>query len=264
MKAKIKYLALVLVLSLLLPLAGCGKLSGRYRILETLESQSFSIGFRDGDYVQYYVEAALKVLAADGTVQRTAMKWFGEDKTSFSKDIDALEKVGTAAYRTLLVGVDTDVFPMSYMENGNYTGFDVELAREVCTRLGWDVMFIPIKAENAYVELSSGNIDVAWGGLVLDNSEGKFETLPPYLSNDIALVTLADGGAKTLRGLNGQSLGITTESKFIEALSADEKLMNRFDQIKRLTGGSKALLDALTSRQVDAIIVYSISLAYYG
>lgn len=40
--------------------------------------------------------------------------------------------------------------------------------------------------------------------------------------------------------------------------------MNRFDQIKRLTGGSKALLDALTSRQVDAIIVYSISLAYYG
>lgn len=134
----------------------------------------------------------------------------------------------------------------------------------MCSRLGWDVKFISIKAENAYVELSSGNIDVAWGGLVLDNSEGKFETLSPYLSNDIALVTLADGGAKTLRGLNGQSLGITTESKFIEALSADEKLMNRFDQIKRLTGGSKALLDALTSRQVDAIIVYSISLAYYG
>ncbi len=264
MKRKIKYIALALALCLMLPLAGCGKTSGRYRILETLETQSFSIGFRDGDYVQYYVEAALKVLAADGTVQRTAMKWFGEDKTSFSKDIDALEKVGTAAYRTLLVGVDTDVFPMSYLENGSYTGFDVELAREVCTRLGWDVMFIPIKAENAYVELSSGNIDVAWGGLVLDNSEGKFETLSPYLSNDIALVTLADGGAKTLRGLNGQSLGITTESKFIEALSADEKLMNRFDQIKRLTGGSKALLDALTSRQVDAIIVYSISLAYYG
>ena len=97
MKRKIKYIALALVLCLMLPLAGCGKISGRYRILETLETQSFSIGFRDGDYVQYYVEAALKVLAADGTVQRLAMQWFGEDKTTFSKDISALEKVGATA-----------------------------------------------------------------------------------------------------------------------------------------------------------------------
>ena len=264
MKKGKRALALVLALCLALALAGCGRVSGRYRILETLETQSFSIGFRDGDYVQYYVEAALKVLAADGTVQRLAMQWFGEDRTSFSRDIDALEKVGAAAPRTLLVGADTDVFPMSYEENGNYTGFDVELAREACSRLGWDIKFIPIKAENAYVELMSGNIDVAWGGLVLDNTEGKFETLPSYLSNEIALVTLADSGPKTLRGLNGKSLGITTETKFMDALASEEKLMERFDQIKRLTGGSRALLDALTGRQVDAIIVYSIALAYYG
>lgn len=264
MKRKIRYLALALVLCLMLPLTGCGKITGRYRVLETLDTQSFSIGFRDGDYVQYYVEAALKVLAADGTVQRLAMQWFGEDRTSFSKDINALEKVGAAASRTLLLGADTDVFPMSYEENGNYAGFDIDLAREVCNRLGWELKVIPIKAENAYVELSSGNIDVAWGGLVLDNEEGKYETLSPYLSNDIVLVTLADGGAKSLRGLKGQSLGVTTETKFMNALSSNEKLMERFDQIKRLTGGSKALLDALTGREVDAIIVYSIALAYYG
>lgn len=263
MKMRRRVLALVLALCLALPLAGCGKVSGRYRILETLETQSFSIGFRDGDYVQYYVEAALKVLAADGTVQRLAMQWFGEDRTSFSRDIDALEKVGAAAPRTLLVGADMDVFPMSYEENGNYTGFDVELAREVCGRLGWDIKFIPIKAENAYVELMSGNIDVAWGGLVLE-SEGDYETLAPYLTNEIVLVTLADSGPKTLRGLKGKSLGVTTESKFMDALASEEKLMERFDQIKRLTGGSRALLDALTGRQVDAIIVYSIALAYYG
>ena len=77
-------------------------------------------------------------------------------------------------------------------------------------------------------------------------------------------MTLADGGAKSLRGLKGQSLGVTTETKFMNALSSNEKLMERFDQIKRLTGGSKALLDALTNREVDAIIVYSIALAYYG
>jgi len=92
LKKKIRYLALALVLCLMLPLTGCGKITGRYRVLETLDTQSFSIGFRDGDYVQYYVEAALKVLAADGTVQRLAMQWFGEDRTSFSKDINALKR----------------------------------------------------------------------------------------------------------------------------------------------------------------------------
>ena len=90
MKMRRRVLALVLALCLALALAGCGKVSGRYRILETLETQSFSIGFRDGDYVQYYVEAALKVLAADGTVQRfegmSLLRWTPEGKIAFLQE----------------------------------------------------------------------------------------------------------------------------------------------------------------------------------
>ena len=41
---------------------------GRYRIVETLGEQSYAIGFRNNDYVRYYVEAALHELAADGTI----------------------------------------------------------------------------------------------------------------------------------------------------------------------------------------------------
>ena len=63
------------------------------------------------------VEATLKVLATDGTVQRLAMQWFGEDRErAFQSDINALEKGRRAASRTLLLGADTDVFPMSYEE----------------------------------------------------------------------------------------------------------------------------------------------------
>ena len=39
---------------------------------------------------------------------------------------------------------DADAFPMSYIEGDSYSGFDVELAREVCSRLGWTAKFISI------------------------------------------------------------------------------------------------------------------------
>ena len=64
MKKSIRLAALLLVLCLMLPLAGCGKVVGRYRVLETLATQEFSIGYRENDYVRYYVDAALQTLAA--------------------------------------------------------------------------------------------------------------------------------------------------------------------------------------------------------
>jgi ABC-type amino acid transport substrate-binding protein len=263
-KKSIKLAALLLISCLMLSLSGCGKVVGRYRVVETLMTQEFSIGYRENDYVRYYVDAALQTLAADGTISTLAYKWFGEDNTSFSKNINALEQVGQAAPRTLLVGVDADAFPMSYIEGDSYSGFDVELAREVCSRLGWTAKFISIKAENAYVELSSGNIDVAWGGLALEREDVKYEVTAPYLTNDIVIVTLAQGGAKTLAGLKGDTLAMTVEQKYMDALSQNEKLMERLGQIKRVSGGTQSLFDQLNSGAVNAIIVYRLALSYYG
>lgn len=264
MKKSIRFSALLLALCLMLSLSGCGKVVGRYRVLDTLMTQEFSIGYRESDYVRYYVDAALQTLAADGTVSTLAYKWFGEDNTSFSKNINALEQVGQAAPRTLLVGVDADAFPMSYLDGDSYSGFDVELAREVCSRLGWTAKFISIKAENAYVELSSGNIDVAWGGLALEREDVEYEVTAPYLTNDIVVVTLAQGGPKSLRGLKGGTLAMTVEQKYMDALNQNEKLKERLGQIKRVSGGAQSLFDLLNSGSANAIVVYRLALNYYG
>ena len=234
MKKSIKLAALLLISCLMLSLSGCGKVVGRYRVVETLMTQEFSIGYRENDYVRYYVDAALQTLAADGTISTLAYKWFGEDNTSFSKNINALEQVGQAAPRTLLVGVDADAFPMSYIEGDSYSGFDVELAREVCSRLGWTAKFISIKAENAYVELSSGNIDVAWGGLALEREDVKYEVTAPYLTNDIVIVTLAQGGAKTLAGLKGDK---KSRYFFCASLSCVNSLNRQSHSSIRITNG---------------------------
>ena len=71
-----KAAALAAVLALMLALASCGETVGSYRVLDTLAEQQFSIGYRSGDNVQPYVEAAIRELAADGTIHSLALKWF--------------------------------------------------------------------------------------------------------------------------------------------------------------------------------------------
>ena len=141
------------------------------------------------------------------------------------------------------------------MENGQFTGFDVELARAVCSRLGWQAEFISIKSEDAYVELSSGNVDCAWGGLTLDTSTTDYVTLTPYLTDELVIITRAD---------TGSSLAISFEQKYMDLLTANEKLMNRFGEIKRLTGGLQALLDAVNSGDAAAALVSSTAIQRFG
>lgn len=264
MKLAKRILAITLTICLMLPMAACGQVVGRYRIVETLGEQSYAIGFRNNDYVRYYVEAALQELAADGTISGLANSWFIEDNTYFVARSGALDQFDGIPYRTLLIGADPDAYPLSYMENGQFTGFDVELARAVCSRLGWQAEFISIKSEDAYVELSSGNVDCAWGGLTLDTSTTDYVTLTPYLTDELVIITRADTGAKSLRGLNGSSLAISFEQKYMDLLTANEKLMNRFGEIKRLTGGLQALLDAVNSGDAAAALVSSTAIQRFG
>ncbi len=257
--------ALVAAALLMLCLAACGTTVGSYRVLTTLADQQFSIGYRSGDNVQQYVEAAIRELAADGTMHSIALKWFAEDETSFPSGSGALESVGMPEARTLLVGVDEDAFPMSYMdEGGNWSGFDVEAATAVCTRLGWTPKFISIKAENAYVELSSGNIDVAWGGLALSSEDGSYVVSSPYISNSVVVVSRAGADVRSMRGLSGATLAVDVEQKYMDAVLANEDLMERPEQIKRVTGGAQALFSSLNAGEVDAIVVYSVALQYYA
>ena len=89
-------------------------------------------------------------------------------------------------------------------------------------------------------------------------------TLTPYLTDELVIITRADTGAKSLRGLNGSSLAISFEQKYMDLLTANEKLMNRFGEIKRLTGGLQALLDAVNSGDAAAALVSSTAIQRFG
>ena len=204
MKHTKRIAALLLALALCFSCAACSKTVGSYRVVKTLGTEQFRIGFRDGDQAAVYVNAALKVLAADGTIHSLALKWFGTDNTTFDSDANALDALGDIPQRTFIMGLNEERFPMSYADGDGYSGFDVELAQAVCARLGWTLQYQPISNQNAYVELSSGNVDCAWGGMVLDQTDSKdsknkkkqkMTLTAPYLENELQLIVRGDSSA---------------------------------------------------------------------
>lgn len=84
----------------------------------------------------------------------------------------------------LVVGY-TVYAPMNYTDdNGNFTGFDTELARAVCERLGVEPEFQEIVWETKEVELAGKSIDCIWNGMTLDaEREANMNCTVPYVKN---------------------------------------------------------------------------------
>ena len=87
-----KLVCLLLALILALSLAGCGKVSYGVNPVMTLVQQEYSMAFRNGDSLYYYVVGALEELNAEGAVGELAHKWLGSNMVSFGKKADALSE----------------------------------------------------------------------------------------------------------------------------------------------------------------------------
>ena len=66
---------------------------------------------------------------------------------------------GCAQKEEFVVGFDASFPPYGYMDNGEYVGFDIDLAKEVASRNGWDIKLQPIDWNSKDFELNSGTID---------------------------------------------------------------------------------------------------------
>lgn len=256
--------ALILSVCLLLGLCACGnRTGGAYTKIATLTEGRYAIGFRNDDPAADYVEAALKVLNAGGQVHETEVRWFGDTVTSFESDAAALDALDPPEARTFILGVDPDNFPMSYKSGEQYAGFDVELAEKVCGLLGWELRFQDIGSEaDAYVELSSGNVDCVWGGMMLDPAETKFRVISPYMDADIVVIVLAGNHLGSLRKLEGKTVAMNEAQKYADALAGLE-LSTAAGSLERLPIGTDQLFDGLVKGTYDAIVTNNAAALYY-
>ena len=94
---------------------------------------------------------------------------------------------------TLVVGI-TDFEPMDYKdENGEWIGFDADMARAFAESLGVDVEFVEIDWDNKILELDSKSIDCVWNGMTLtDEVTSSMECSNAYCNNAQIVIVPAD------------------------------------------------------------------------
>ncbi|MDR1550189.1 MAG: transporter substrate-binding domain-containing protein [Hungatella sp.] len=167
-----------------------------------------------------------------------------------------------SAANTFTVGFDQDFPPMGFVgDNGEYTGFDLELAQEVANRLGRKFVPQPIAWDAKDMELESGNIDCIWNGFTITGREDGYTWSKPYMENSQVFVVGKDSGIKTLADLSGKIVEVQADSSAEKALQADEKLSGTFGTLQTTPDYNTAFMD-LEMGAVDAIAMDVIVAGY--
>ena len=137
---------------------------------------------------------------------------------------------------TFTVGFDAEYPPYGYMdENGEYTGFDLELAQAVCDLEGWELVKTPISWDSKDMELESGTIDCIWNGFTMNGREDDYTWSDPYVDNSQVMVVAENSGIETFDDLAGKVVGVQAASAALQLLQDEE--------------GQKALADTFGALQ---------------
>ena len=132
----------------------------------------------------------------------------------------------TEAGRQFVVGFDAEFPPYGYKDDsGKYVGFDLDLAQEVCDRLGWTLVKQPIDWDAKDMELDSGAIDCIWNGFTMNGREDQYTFSVPYVDNSQVFVVAEDSGITSKEDLAGKVVGVQKDSSALAALQGDEKAL---------------------------------------
>lgn len=154
---------------------------------------------------------------------------------------------------TFIVGFDQDFPPMGFLgDDGEYTGFDLELAQEVAKRLGLTYQPQPIAWDAKDMELETGNIDCIWNGFTMNGREENYTWSDPYMDNTQIFVVAPDSGIATLADLTGKVVEVQVDSSAQAALADMPEIADTFKDLVVTPDYNTAFMD-LEQGAVDAI-----------
>lgn len=168
--------------------------------------------------------------------------------------------VNTEAGRTtLIVGFDAEFKPYGYKdENGEYVGFDLDLAEEVCERNGWNLVKQPIDWASKDMELNSNSIDCIWNGFTLNGRETDYTWTDAYVDNSQVVVVKSNSGIRELTDLADKNVIVQADSSALAALAGEDAsednkaLRNTFKELQQVGDYNSAFMN-LEAGAADAI-----------
>ncbi len=153
------------------------------------------------------------------------------------------------------VGFDANFPPYGYVVNGEYTGFDLDLAREVAKRNNWQIVLKPINWDAKDMELNSGLIDCIWNGFTINGRENSYEWSDPYVDNSQVLMVRKNSPVKSFADLAGKVVAVQTDTPVQKALSAGgkrEALGKTFRKLVVVPNYNNAVME-LEAGSIDAV-----------
>ncbi len=165
--------------------------------------------------------------------------------------------------KTLIVGFNSQFPPFGYQDDDrNYTGFDLDLAKEVCKRNNWTYVPQPIIDWNSkQMELDGGEIDCIWSEFTINGREDNYTWSEPYFNNTKVIIVKENSTISSVNDLKGKNIEIQQGSSFLNTLKNNKTLDDLIGEVTEVDGYDTALMD-LESGVCDAVICDS-GLGYY-
>ncbi|XJS09919.1 ABC transporter permease subunit [Aerococcaceae bacterium WGS1372] len=166
---------------------------------------------------------------------------------------------------TVKIGLDSTFSPYGFLENGEYTGFDVELADLVFGEMGVDYEFQSIDWSMKEAELNNGNIDLIWNGYSVSPEREKLVAFSDnYIEGRTGVLVKKDSDINSLADLTGKKVATQEGSSQLDALMSEPDLVKSFDEQRVITFSSfNEVLQELATDRVDAIVVAELITRYY-
>ena len=196
-----------------------------------------------------------KVLAMVLVGIMTMLVLTGCNSSSSEKSNESKE--GETKKKVLKVGLEAQYPPFEYMEDGEFAGLDVELAKELVKELGYDeVEFVDTAFDAIFAGLDKGDYDVIISAITITpNRVKKYSFTTPYIKNYQCIVTLKDAKnkPKKLEELKGMDVG------YQEASTSDTYVTDNIEagNVKCTPKEYAKIVDTfsdLKAKRLDAIV----------
>ena len=161
---------------------------------------------------------------------------------------------------TFVMGIDPEYPPFSYLgDDGEYTGFDVEVCKAACDLLGWNFEVFGVNWDEKLVQLTADECDCVWSGMtILDSmTEEGYVISAPYYDNTQVIMVKEGSDIKSSADLAGKTVAVQLGTSGEALLAEDGDLADLSATFGELVTCNSFLscFTELGGGSVDAVIV---------
>ena len=190
----------------------------------------------------------------DGTLDRMAAKWFGDDEEAKTMpDIAALK----ADKGTLRLATESGYAPFEYIRNGEVVGYDMELAARFCEACGYGLEIVDMNFDGILPAVQTGKANFAAAGIAItpERAESVLFSEPNFTNGTVLVVLKEDDRSETLQGTTFTSLAQLSDRRIgiPSGTSFDLTVKNALPEAELFYFNNQTdLLMALTTNKIDA------------